>query len=130
MKKSILFLSAIALSVICSAQTTVLMNNVAATATGNYKGQAYQAEVGSIQISTSAAFNGSTTTAAIQCSNDGTIWSTLYADDNVTPVTFTLTAGENSYICLMKAAGFEFYRIVYTKGNATLGTVKAVMSIK
>lgn len=109
------------------------MDSVASTASGNYSTGEIQtfpagARVGSVQISTSASFNGSTTTAAFQGSNDGTTWSTVYQDDNETAMTFTLSSGENSYVWILKVIAFSQYRIVYTKGNASAGTVKALMN--
>lgn len=80
---------------------------------------------GNIQITTSAAFNGTTSTIALQGSNDAVTWSTAYQDDNVTPVSFT-PAAASTYNVLLKKIMYRYYRLVYTVGDATLGTVSAI----
>ena len=129
MKKTILSLTLSALTFLCEAQTSIIMNSVGANTSGNFSMQmANGRRVGSIQIYTNSAFNGSTGTAALQGSNDGTNWATVYADDNVTALSFTLATGENHYAWVLKTIAFNQYRIVYTKGNASAGTVKAVLN--
>ncbi len=124
-----LLISSLFFSLKAKGQEITLMNNVASTATGNYSTHLATGRlIGSVQISTNDSFNGSTTTAALQASNDDITWSTVFADDNTTPLSFTLSAGSNSYVWLIKATMFQHYRIVYTKGNATLGTVKAILN--
>lgn len=80
-------------------------------------------KIGSIEIVTSAAYNGTTGTAVLQ-DNDNTTFATVKQDDNTTDMSFTL-AVSSTYTWYLKAVLFKFYRIVYTKGDATLGTITA-----
>ena len=81
---------------------------------------------GSIMISTNSAYDGTTGTVVLQGSNDGgTTWAGVLQDDNATAMSFTLAAGANTDTFQLKRVLFKFYRLVYTAGNATLGTVTA-----
>lgn len=129
MKKIITLLAILISSVACFSQT-ILMNNVASTASGNYSATIPgNVTIGNITITTSAAFNGSTTTAALYSSNDGIYYTPVYQSDNTTAMSFTLTAGANSYVWIIPCTPVQRYQIVYTKGNATLGTVYASMIV-
>lgn len=77
---------------------------------------------GNIQTITSSTFNGTTSTLALQGSNTGTNWSTIYQDDGTTAVSFTL-ATNSTYNVLLKRILYKYYRFVYTKGNASAGTI-------
>lgn len=79
---------------------------------------------GSIDIVTSSSYNGTTGTAVLQQSNDNINWAGVLQDDNTTPMSFTL-ATNSTYTWQLKAVLFKFYRIVYTKGDTTLGTIIA-----
>lgn len=81
-------------------------------------------KIGSIEIVTNSAYNGTTGTAVLQGSNDNSTFATVKQDDNTTDMSFTL-ATNSTYTWYLKAVLFKFYRIVYTKGDATLGTVTA-----
>jgi hypothetical protein len=81
-------------------------------------------KIGSIEIVTNSAYNGTTGTAVLQGSNDNTTFATVKQDDNTTDMSFTL-AVSSTYTWYLKAVLFKFYRIVYTKGDATLGTITA-----
>lgn len=84
---------------------------------------------GNIQASTSSTFVGTTATLALQASNDGTTWSTVYQDDGTTPVSFTLAAS-SIYNALLKRLLYRSYRLVYTKGDASAGTITATFLAK
>lgn len=130
MKKAILFLAVIAISLLSQAQTYRAMNDADATVAANYIViVTNQRTVGSIQIFTNSAFDGTTSTTALEGSNDGGIvWSTVFEDDNVTPLSFTLSAGANSFVWIFKTIAFNKYRIVYTVGDATAGTINAYLN--
>ncbi len=85
-------------------------------------------KIGSIVVSTPSAFNGTTTTATLQASNDGTTWFGVVQDDNTTACAFTLSAGANTYEWQLKAVLFKTYRIVYAHGDASAGTWSAVFN--
>lgn len=94
------------------------------TVTSNASIVADGVKTGSIDIVTNSAYNGTTGTAVLQQSNDNTNWAGVLQDDNVTACSFTL-ATASTYTWQLKAVLFKYYRIVYTKGDATLGTVTA-----
>jgi len=131
MKKFILLLCFALTLTTGYSQTIVLMNSLAATATGNYSSAvAAGRRSGGLHIYTNAAFNGSTSTVAFEKRGDNQCgWATVMADDNTTPITFTLSAGEHNYTVDIKNKSASEYRVVYTKGNATLGTVRAVINL-
>ncbi len=79
---------------------------------------------GSIVIATDASYNGTTGTAVLQGSNDGASWPGVLQDDNTTAMSFTL-ATASTYTWQLKTVLFRFYRIVYTHGDASAGTVTA-----
>lgn len=81
-------------------------------------------KIGSIEIVTNSAYNGTTGTAVLKGSNDNTNFATVKQDDNTTDMSFTL-ATNSTYTWYLKAVLFKYYQIVYTKGDATLGTVSA-----
>lgn len=80
---------------------------------------------GSIQITTSSTFNGSTSTAVLKGSNDNSNFTQVYQSDGTTAMSFTLAAASTNYSWLMGRVLYKFYQLVYTKGDATLGTVTA-----
>lgn len=106
-----------------------ILSNILATASGNYDAPV-RGTSGSIIITTSADFNGTTSTAALKGSNDGVKWADVAGDDGETPVTAALTAADAAYVWQLKAVLFSRYRIVYDKGDATTGTVNAEMLTK
>ncbi len=79
---------------------------------------------GSIQIVTDSAYNGTSGTAVLQASNDNVNFATVKQDDNTTDMSFTL-ATASIYSWYLKAVLFKFYRISYTKGDASTGTITA-----
>lgn len=79
---------------------------------------------GSIHIVTDSSFNGTTGTLALKGSNDGENFVTLYADDGTTPLSFTL-AVSSQYVFELKRLLYTKYRLVYTKGDASAGSLKA-----
>ncbi|MCC7514534.1 MAG: hypothetical protein IT212_07560 [Bacteroidia bacterium] len=83
-------------------------------------------KIGSIEIVTNSAYNGTTGTATLQGSNDNSTFATVKQDDNSTDMEFTL-ATASTYTWYLKAVLFKYYRIAYAKGNASAGTVTANM---
>lgn len=81
-------------------------------------------KIGSICISTNSAYDGTTGTAVLQACNDNTNWAGVLQDDNSTAMSFTL-ATASTYTWELKSVSRKYYRIVYTKGNATDGTITA-----
>ena len=81
-------------------------------------------KIGSIEIVTPSAYNGTTGTAVLQGTNDGVNWAGVLQDDNVTAMSFTL-ATNSTYTWYLKAVLFKYYRIVFTHGDASAGTVSA-----
>jgi len=131
MKKLFLIFAILSASVVANAQAKTIMNDVTAATSLTVAFETPQtATTGSIQNTTSGAFDGTTSTLALQGSNDNVNWSTVFQDDNVTPLSFTLSAGNNSYVWVNKAQVFRYYRVVYTKGDATAGTIKSVIMSK
>lgn len=110
---------------------TTIMNDAASTVPGIFPfPEINSAIIGSVQVSTSTTFIGSTGTVTLQASNDNSVWSQVYADDNTTALSFTLSNGFNIYDWLIKNMFYKYYRILYTPGNASAGTVKAVLNIR
>lgn len=115
----------------------VIMNDILSTATGYYATNdpgipgphESNGTVGSVQVTTNSSFDGTTSTVALEASNDGVDWFTVYQDDNTTAMQYTLSAGNNNYIWILKIVGFRFYRINYSKGNATTGRLKGIFYI-
>lgn len=81
---------------------------------------------GSITVITNSTYDGTTGTVVLQGSNDNSTFQGVLQDDNTTAMSFTL-ATNSTYLWELKIVAFKFYRIVYTKGNATIGTVTANM---
>ncbi len=79
---------------------------------------------GSIMITTSSAYDGTTGTIALQGSNDDINYQAVLQDDNVTAISATLLVSQNTSF-LLKLVLYKFYKLVYTKGNAGAGTVTA-----
>lgn len=77
-----------------------------------------------IHVVTSAGFNGTTSTVKVQHSNIDS--DAYYKDiDGVTDI--ALAAGANNLIQTpFVDVGMAYYRIVYTKGNASAGTITVV----
>lgn len=99
--------------------------DAATTATSGTITIASGVNIGSIAIVTNSAFNGTTSTMALQGSNDNSNWAQVLQDDNATSMSFTLAAASSTYTFLLKAIFFKFYRLVYTKGDASAGTITA-----
>lgn len=138
MKKVIFIFAMTLISTFGIAQKYTIMNSVAATTTvtaytvdaSPQVGQMGTGITGNLHITTNSAFNGTTSTDSIFTSLDGTNWALAYADDNVTPIVFTMSAGARIYTWKIKSATESFIKIKYSKGNATLGTVKAVLFLR
>lgn len=96
------------------------------TATSNVSIVDDGVKIGSIEIVTNAAYNGTTGTAVLQGSNDNVTYATVKQDDNSTDMSFTL-ATASTYTWYLKAVLFKYYKVVYTKGDATLGTITVNM---
>ena len=79
---------------------------------------------GSILCTTDSTFNGSTSTLTIYISNDNVTYAQGYADDDVTPLTFTLAAS-STYSFPLKRILFKYYKLTYTVGNASAGVLNA-----
>jgi hypothetical protein len=128
MKKIILFLAISLSSVIGFSQQIQFMSAVTATVTATYPVVSVTSSVngsaGSVQIKTNSAFNGTTSTAALNGSNDGVIWFPVLQSDGVTAMSYTLTASFNKPFNLVTIQ-YRLYEIIYTKGDATAGTVSA-----
>ena len=77
---------------------------------------------GSIVITTSSTYNGTTGTIALQGSNDNSNFQAVLQDDNATAMSFT-PAASSTYTFLLKAVLFKYYKLVYTKGDASAGTI-------
>lgn len=81
----------------------------------------YQA---SIIAHTDSTFNGTTSTLSLKVSNDNINYAQAYADDDTTPLTFTLSASSN-YSFLLKKVLFRYYKLTYTIGDASAGILDA-----
>ena len=79
---------------------------------------------GSIYITIDSTYNGTTGTIALNGSNDGTNFALLLSDDESQNMQFTLAASDHD-IFQIKRRLFKYYRLVYTKGDATLGNISA-----
>lgn len=107
-------------------QLKFIMKNESATVAGNFDILLEEGvETGSIIITTPAAFTGTTGTIDLYGSNDGVNFAVVYQDDNVTPMSFTLATGANTYSWQIKRTLYKHYRIVYTVGDASAGTILA-----
>lgn len=110
-------------------QKAWVMNNV--TVASVTTSQTYVVELedgvesGVIQITTDAAYDGTTGTLALYGSADGVNYGIVYQDDNTTPMSFTPAAGANSLSWLIKRTMYGWYRILYTKGDGTVGVIIA-----
>ena len=124
MKKLFSIFLLLTVAFICNAQSATLLTAV--TATTSITGvitTAPRVQIMNIQTYTNSAYSGTTATVALKGSNDGVSWATLYADDNTTALSFTITAASTSYDWLVKAAMYKYYLVIYTKGNASAGTI-------
>lgn len=128
--KKLLFVFALMLACLnSSAQTSTLLAAVtASTSITGVVTTAPRVQIMNIQTYTSSAFDGSTSTLTLKGSNDGVSWSTLYADDNTTALSFTMAAGARQYDWIVKAAVYKYYLVTYTKGNATAGTLSTTVN--
>ncbi len=128
MKKAILFLAVILISITGFGQQIQFMNAVTATVTATYLVVPVTSSVngtsGSVQIKTSSTFNGTTSTVALNGSLDGIAWFPVLQNDGVTAMSYTLTASFNKPFNLVTIQ-YRLYEIIYTKGDATAGTVSA-----
>lgn len=134
MKKLILLTIISMLSILGHSQI-VLMDGVSATASGDYYDPAYKVTHitnGSIQIYTSSTFNGTTSTVTLRVSD----WpsynrvATAVANDGTTPMTLTLSSPNTVYTFQLETVNYYYFELSYSKGNATLGTVDAIMCIQ
>lgn len=81
-------------------------------------------KIGSIEVVTNSAYDGTSGTVTLQESNDNITFSTVKQDDNTTDMSFTI-ATNSTYKWYLKAVLAKFYQIVYAHGDATVGTVTA-----
>ena len=82
------------------------------------------ATFGNIVISTTEQFNGSTATIQLFGSNDGRFYAPVYQDDNKTLMKFTL-ASNKQYTWYFRRFLFRYYKVSYTAGDTTDGTLTA-----
>lgn len=108
-------------------QMGIMLNAVPANAdlTSNYLTMDDGVLIGSIEVTTSATFNGTTSTVTLQGSNDNVTFATVLQDDLTTSMAFTLNAASSTYTWYLKAVLFKYYKIVYAKGDASAGSVSA-----
>src|ERR1017187_66222 len=126
MKKIILFLALITSALFSFGQNIVMMNNVAATATGYYPANYIVGKVGFLQITTSSTWNATTATDTLQVSNDNINWSdALDCNGNIIQWTLSYPSSTlHSYSVTFISTGGKFYRNKYNAGNGTTGTIK------
>ena len=127
MKKYLLILTMLISMMGYSQKSSRLIAAVSYSATANYTYSPATERIGSIQIVTSSDFAGTTGTIALKGSNDGVNFSTIYANDGVTALSFTLTAGNNTYVWELGTVLYGTYQLVYTAGNASAGTISATI---
>ncbi len=109
---------------ITSNQEVVLFNSApAATSASNIVVVDNGVLIGSIQIATDSAYNGTTATMALQGSNDNVSYGAILQDDNSTAMSFTLGAASSTYTFILKAVCYKYYKVVYTKGDASAGVL-------
>lgn len=77
---------------------------------------------GSMHFITDSSYNGTTGTIALLGSNDNSNFTTVYEDDDTTAMSFTLAAS-SQYVFQIKRRLFKYYKVVYTKGDASAGTI-------
>jgi len=131
MKKLLFLLPLLFIAIISSAQQPTQTLLAAVTATVSNTGvitTVPRAQIMTIQTYTSSTFTGTTGTVTLKGSNDGVNWSTLYADDNTTALSCTLTTGVSTCDWIIKSAAYHFYLVIYTKGNASAGTVTTTVN--
>lgn len=127
--KKLLILIAVLFSLTSFAQqTSRVMSAADATTSANFTFTPGSGKTGSIHIITSSTFSGTTGTIALQGSNDGSTWATVYANDGTTALSFTLTAASTSYVWELENVMYLSYRLVYTKGNTTAGTITTTIT--
>lgn len=80
--------------------------------------------VGNILLGTDSTFNGTSATFTLQGSNDNVTYTTVFQDDNTTPMSFT-PATSSTYCFLLKRILFKYYKVIYTKGDASAGVIVA-----
>ncbi len=125
--KLIIFLLFVA-SIGYSQRTTMVTSASSATVTANFDITPTNGTIGSLQTITSSNFAGTTGTIALQGSNDGTNFTRVYANDGVTALSQTLIAASTSYVWELQRVLYQTYRIVYTKGNASAGSITIILT--
>lgn len=139
MKKLILTISILSISILGFSQTVI--NTVTATATGDFYYQPRSGTLiaGSIIFTTSATFNGTNSTITIYVSDDVGVnmatkdWAPLNGTDEATSIVFNLSAGGGSkkyYELRLGSIQHAWYKFSYSAGNATVGTLKGVAFIQ
>ncbi len=78
---------------------------------------------GSVMVTTSSTYNGTTGTIALKGSNDNSNFQTVLQNDGTTPMSITMATGANNNTFEIERVLYKYYQIVYTKGDATLGTL-------
>lgn len=123
MKKTILIIFCLFSLIGFSQKTNVkIINAVTAGNSANFTYEPGNGRIGSIVTTTSAAYNGTTGTIKLYGSNDGENFTQLYANDGVTALSFTLGVS-GTYVWQIQNVMFLQYQIVYTKGDASAGTI-------
>lgn len=101
------------------------------TSNGYYTfGSVNSANPGSITLTTSSDFTGTTTSDTLQATNDplGTTgWINLKKGDDVTSMTHILNTASKTYSFELVSFRYKFYRIKYTTNGS--GYVTAVLNI-
>lgn len=106
-------------------QFGTLMNAHSATVSSNFTWQVQDGvDSGSVHAIVSSTFVGTTATLALLGSNDNTNFGTVFQNDGITPVSFTLAASDNKFIDMQRVL-YKYYRLVYTAGDASAGTITA-----
>lgn len=146
MKKQIIFLAISLISLIGYSQQTI-MNTAASTTVTAFPvdvapqvGQIGYNYMGTIQITTTSNFNGTTTTDTLEFTtvsnpidstwtNTASDWS--YVKDNSgSIVVFNLTkpsSPKQTYTANFQSIGAKKYRIIHNKGNASAGKEKIII---
>jgi len=141
MKKLFLLISLSLVLSVGHSQNIVLMNNVLATTSGTYSITPLQkiqlgTKIGTIQITTSASFNGTTTSDTLQFSDavspGSRDWSDV-RDNSGNVVVWTINAPSStshSYTATFQTVGVRWYRIIHVKGDASAGTINAILNLE
>ena len=135
MKKTILLFAILFSGYFAKSQT--IMGAASATVAASYTLSPSALPIngaGSIIVQVSSNFNGTTDSLRLYVGTKyggSVIWKQEYASDDTTPMILVLTSANYSQPAefkILKTVS-EYYKLVYTKGNSTLGTITAVATI-